>query len=191
MRIYRIANLDIYDFYETIREQESDIIREYANGNTVMSWSVVPFARLKKIWQDYSKFGFVRDERGMQQIVEKMLTNLARLLAATDFSGHSQVSPSEMYNEEINYEEENEITNDDLFSDYRYGGFFDTPYGTAYSDYGLKPLSELGVQLINATTAEQQLLLVDRMLNVVHQRGDLASLFVEGGTNSLYDLFIS
>jgi hypothetical protein len=30
--------------------------------------------------------------------------------------------------------------------------------------------------------------LVDRMLNVVHQRGDLAALFIEGGSASLSEL---
>lgn len=195
MKIYKIHKtaMDIHDFYEVIREQEYDIIQEFANGNQVMSWSVIPFGRLKKIWQDYSKFGFVRDESGMQKIKEKMLENLARLMAATNFAGHSQNSPADMYNEAINEDadEENQMTNEKLFDDERYAYFFDTEYGTAYSDYGIKPLSNLALELINAKSAEEQLVLVDRMLNIVHMRGDLAALFVEGGARALQDLFIS
>jgi hypothetical protein len=62
----------------------------------------------------------------------------------------------------------------------RMGGFI--------SDYGLKPLEELLVQLLKATSPEEKLLLIDRMLNVVHQRSDIADWFVEGGSHALAQL---
>jgi len=178
--------MDLYNFYELMTDEASDIMREYEQGATQMSWSVIPFPRLKKIWEDYARYRIVRDEKGMDRISQKMLKNLARLIASTDFAGHSMRSPAEMYNDHIDPEEP--MTNNILFDDLRYGNFFDTQYGPAYSDYGLEPLSKIAVNLITTTNPEQQLQLVDQMLNVVHQRGDLAALFVEGGTDSLNTL---
>jgi hypothetical protein len=61
--------------------------------------------------------------------------------------------------------------------------------GTHYiSDYGLKPLQELAGKLLDATTAEEKLLLLDRVLNVCHRRSDLATWFVQGGRGALDEL---
>jgi len=56
------------------------------------------------------------------------------------------------------------------------------------SDYGLKPLMDLLYKLKTDKTPEEKLLTIDRMLNVVHQRSDLASWFVEGGSRALSQL---
>jgi len=56
------------------------------------------------------------------------------------------------------------------------------------SDYGLKPLMDLLYNLKTNKTPEEKLLTIDRMLNVVHQRSDLASWFVEGGSRALSQL---
>ena len=60
--------------------------------------------------------------------------------------------------------------------------------GGFISDYGLRPLEELLVELLRASTPEEKLLLIDRMLNVVHQRSDIADWFVEGGSHALGQL---
>ena len=56
------------------------------------------------------------------------------------------------------------------------------------SDYGLEPLINLLYKLKTSKTPEEKLLTIDRMLNVVHQRSDLASWFVEGGSKALSQL---
>jgi len=60
--------------------------------------------------------------------------------------------------------------------------------GGFISDYGLKPLEDLLVELLRASTPEEKLLIIDRMLNVVHQRSDIADWFVEGGSHALGQL---
>jgi hypothetical protein len=74
-----------------------------------------------------------------------------------------------------------------LFFDY-YMNDPEGKMGGFISDYGLKPLEDLLSELLRATTPEEKLLLIDRMLNVVHQRSDIADWFVEGGKSALAQL---
>ena len=82
-------------------------------------------------------------------------------------------------------------TNYDFYEDFlrvQQGSDENPSYEIPVSDYGLKPLWELAEELVNSTSYEESLVIVDQMLNVIHQRGDLASLFVEGGIRSLAEL---
>jgi len=40
----------------------------------------------------------------------------------------------------------------------------------------------------NAKSDEEKLYAIDKALNVVHQKSDLAAMFVEGGTKTLIDI---
>jgi hypothetical protein len=53
------------------------------------------------------------------------------------------------------------------------------------SDYGLEPLLKLAEVLDNAKTPEDILATINKILDVSHQRSDLAELFIEGGSASL------
>jgi hypothetical protein len=53
------------------------------------------------------------------------------------------------------------------------------------SDYGLPKLEAIYPSIFNAKTDEEKLYAIDKALNVVHQRNDLAAMFVEGGTKTL------
>lgn len=182
MRIYKIA-ISKDNLYDMIREEQYNIMQEYYSDSRVkgqkMSWSVIPFARLKKIWEDYARDGIVKDESGMNEIVEKMIKILVRLHASNDLSGHGNGVD---YEDELGVEDPGS-RNADFYFD-----FLNTEYGEPCSDYGLDKLWKIAFNLIKTTNAEQQLLLVDQMLNVVHQRGDLSALFVEGGISSLNTL---
>jgi hypothetical protein len=65
----------------------------------------------------------------------------------------------------------------------------DPKIGQAYiSDYGLKPLAALSYELSNTTEPEKKVTVIDKMLNVVHQRSDMAGWFVQGGSRALSQL---
>jgi len=124
------------------------------------------------------RFGFVRDERGVEDMVENFIDKIVTLDASTTLLGHTPGSPQEIIEGfELTYHE----------SIYEHMcDYMCTKDGTHYlSDYGLKPLQALAGKLLEATTAEEKLLLLDRVLNVVHQRSDLASWFVRGGRDML------
>ena len=46
----------------------------------------------------------------------------------------------------------------------------------------------LGSKLYEEDAPENKLVLIDKILNVVHQRSDMASWFVQGGSAALSDL---
>lgn len=55
----------------------------------------------------------------------------------------------------------------------------------AWSDYGLKPIFDLIRQYDDDKTPEETLVLINKILDVYHQRGDLSSIFITGGQKSL------
>lgn len=152
-----------------------------------MEWNVISFPRLKKIWQDHARYHIIRDVRGMEYIVDMMIKNVARLQATTELAGHEQGGDVDQY---LDDNEMEPLKDEEQKSDF-YHYYLETEYGTPISDYGLKPLWDLLKELIEVDTPEEQLVIVDRMLQVVHQRGDMAALFVQGGSKALMDLFLN
>jgi hypothetical protein len=255
-------NYDEIDYTQFDRQDElkRELFDDFLYHNTPdftkhVPWSVIPFARLKKIWEDYMTYGSVRDTRGFEMIEDLMIDNTSKVSIFTNLAGHTQWGDEEAFDENIgfwvneqlnclftpqktdtsqleipfknpkqgyvqkepapesepcnttvhpyvqqfyddNYEED--ITREkfyellynnmkEKFFDY----YQDDPEGELggfISDYGLQPLEELLVELLRAGTPEEKLLIIDRMLNVVHQRSDIADWFVEGGSSALSQL---
>jgi hypothetical protein len=174
--------------FEMMNEERNKILREFNEARKLRKakpysqpWPVIPAARLTKIWNDYSKTGIVRDERGLDEIVDRVLRNIFRLHANTELVGHTPGDPREMYSEDLEY---HGIKNEKDYARLVYYIQDDK-----YSDYAMKPLLNIALSLMKAKTAEEKLLLVDQALNVIHQRGDIAAIFVEGGSKTLNQLF--
>ena len=53
------------------------------------------------------------------------------------------------------------------------------------SDYGVQPLLDLAEKLVNQTDPKDIIVTINKILDVTHQRSDLAELFIEGGSESL------
>lgn len=66
--------------------------------------------------------------------------------------------------------------------------FFTYNNADLISDYGLPVLLDLLPELYHATDSEEILRASDKIFNVVHQRSDLAGFFIEGGSNTLYQM---
>lgn len=56
------------------------------------------------------------------------------------------------------------------------------------SDYGLDPLLKLAEELVNQTDPKDIIVTINKILDVVHQRSDLAELFIEGGSKTLTNI---
>lgn len=171
------------DFMERHFLQARNLLLQLADPSSGkrVQWSKVKAARLKRIWLDFGKTGVVRDEKGMQQVTDSLLDGIARLQACTELMGHSQLNPEEVA-EDAGVAWTSKM-------DRRATTFFTDESGAwTLSDYALSPLQKLYLQLAQAETSEDQLYAADKILNVIHQRSDLAALFVEGGTSTLQEI---
>lgn len=185
-KLYKKSNSDyaFYDLWDKISEAKIDIINEFINKKTVSQpWNPVKFSKLKRIWQDYTRLGIVRDAKGMQEIVNQVVNNFARLYANTILAGHTGINPKEEL-EPMGFEEFSEDQWDD-FADWI---IMSEDRGMRISDYAIDKLEHYVLQMMQTTDPEEQLLLVDKLLQVSHMRNDLANIFIEGGSRSLDEL---
>ena len=119
-----------------------------------------------------------------------IMKNTAMLEANTDLAGHSMNFPID---EVVDFAESRGV---ELEADYdacsewlEEQGLYDwmnMPDGSdAWSDYGLEPLFNIIKEFNEELPAEKVLVLVNRALDIGHQRGDLASIFIQGGSKVL------
>ena len=178
-----------YDLQDVLDTVAMEVLQDYASHlrrkNYHQAWRVVPAARLEKIWQDYSKTGFVRDEAGINEIADLIIENICKVEVNTILCGHSPYHPGGVG--------ARSMTNQKYPEGYfeRLDNFFDDPHSSTWriSDNALRPLTTYAADLITAKTSEDKLQLIDKILNVVHMRGDVASWFVQGGRKTLTKMF--
>ncbi len=178
-------NDGFYDFYENVFEETVfEVWNEFIkNKNKKQKWRLISKERLFKIWNDRVKFGVVHDERGMDDIVNIMIENTRKLYVNTVLTGHSSEDPITFLYSEIEYK----ATESEIDSFYDFISVCSNGHA-AISDYGLEPLIKLSIQLLDSDDYNEKLVIVDKMLNIYHQRSDLAELFVEGGSSTLQEL---
>lgn len=165
--------------YPDVQERAMSEFRNRKPGER-QTWALIPAARLIKIWNDYAKTGVVRDAKGIDAVADTVVENVLRLEFNTAVMGHTQLSAEDaLYGHTSESEDVEQVANE-------FGDYATDPNGAwRLSDYGLDKLHGLIQQIVSAKTPEQKLMLVDMALNVVHQRSDLAAMFVEGGTSTL------
>jgi hypothetical protein len=248
-----------YEYFNLEDEIKGNIFQEFLYKNNEnfsrnIRWKLIPFPRLKKIWEDYMRMGIIRDTNGLNMIADIMINNALKIAIITKLCGHTSQSPEDDFEEYIGYyvnEQLNCITKqpatdtnqleipfDSPKSGYKekkpveqpepcnttihqylqevynnnyeegmtrekireilyenlkekfYDYFVEDPKsGQAYiSDYGYNALVNLSQEIHGTTNPDQRLVIMDKLLNVVHQRSDIAGWFVEGGSSALSQL---
>ena len=188
---------NMHDYSEWLTEEKDSImftiIKLHEEGNTTkrQPWSYIDFFRLKKILNDYMKFKFIRDEKGLNQIKNVIIKNIIKIHANTIILGHTSEDYTQEFvdinYDELNNEEQSEKKDEleNILSESQY--LFEEKSGQwRLSDYGLEPLVDLASSLMLEKKPENILLLVDRVLNVTHQRSDIAGWFLPNGSDD-YD----
>lgn len=176
-----------YDVAEDFMRRRDDelmyLCRALKNsgGKGRVTWKTIPATLLKRVWLQFGKYHRI-NSNDLDKIADQILTNIARLRASTEMMGHSQIGKEDIENE-TGYEFTDEEW-DDWMTDY----FTDLNGSWLLSDYGLPKLEEIYPSIFNAKTDEEKLYACDKALNVIHQRNDLASMFVEGGSKTLRDV---
>ena len=153
-------------------------------------WNVVDFSMLKRQWEEYMKWGKVlpRYEKSIEHIEKIFTENILKVTINTELAGHERTDPKEEWMEFFDGMEQEEKERMAEYMDEYFGDWILDGGQWRISDYGLKPLHKLLVQLRKEMDPSKKLPILDKMLNVVHQRSDIASWFVEGGSSALSQL---
>ena len=171
----------IYTYNEVLDEVKNRMFTKLLNGSSQFKSKLITYNELKLIYDEHKNLGFVRSEKILQKIIDKIVYNFAKLEVNNLLSGHSELDPYLEY--EYMYEDEDLITEEefeDLIDQY-------VPYDS-YSDYGTKWAGEIVLRLIDAKTDDDKIILINHLMDVIHQRSDFSEYFVEGGKNTLMKL---
>lgn len=151
-------------------------------------WTVVPFAQLKTVWEAFIDQGKVPDRMWvmLDKIEEVITENICKININTEMAGHSPNSPKEEWRQYLGDDASEEYID---YLDASFGEWIEDKSGQwRLSDYGLKPLNIKLAELRKIGIPEKKLKKIDEILNVVHQRSDIAGWFVEGGSSALSQL---
>ena len=179
-----------YDAYYVLSEF-------FNNPQGKQDWGVlINPGMYKKALSEFTKYGKLINfpSKYVYQWMGIIMKNTAILRANTDLAGHSSQFPGY---EVAEYAEN--IDGIEIEPDYGEGskwleekGLYDwmqMPDGSdAWSDYGLDPLEIIFAEYDEDLPPEKVLVLVNRALDVYHQRGDMASIFVQGGSKALSNI---
>ena len=167
--------------YKVIYARQGDIeyelLRDFQDGKP-LNWPVLPAALVHRVWEQFVRDGYVSDDRALQNIYSSIRDNVVRLQVATIVAGHEAMSPDYLLEQLADESQHEEFIS----------WLVDTPEGMRISDYGLPPLYDAVALAFEAKTDGARLKYLDRALNVMHQRGDLSMLFIEGGRKSTLEL---
>ena len=164
----------------------------------------------KQALTEFTKFGklihFPTDK--IYQWMGIIMRNTATLRTITDFAGHSEYLPLEgfldqyfydidsgeldyeawsKYKEDTGHEEDEDYgAMIDFLDEKHFFEWFQLPDGSdPWSDFGIVPLEKIIYEYSESMSPEQVLVLVNKALDVVHCRGDLSSIFIQGGSKVL------
>jgi hypothetical protein len=178
-----------YDIMDLETEIHTHVLNEYLERKPGdrMRWRLISFPRLKRIWETQAFKGIVRDDRGLDTIIEICIENFHKIQLNNLICGHTPEDPVDALNDR-DYVEDKVWTESD-FEDYYYYEWCEDENGCArISDYSNNKLLEACIKMEAATDDMGKICAVDEFLQVAHMRSDLASWFVEGGSDALSEL---
>ena len=146
----------------------------------------------QKALSEFTKYGKLINfpTKYIYQWMGIIMKNTAILETCTELAGHTEFFPSDEvseYAENKGYEIGNSFEDGSEWLDEI--GFYDwslMPDGSdAMSDFGLAPIMKVINEYDEGMEPEKVLVLINRILDIYHCRGDLSSIFIEGGRNTL------
>lgn len=183
----------IDDFEDTINDAVPSVLddfdRDKANGVARMSWNVIDPEQYKKALELFMEQGptlFRFPDSIIDGWLKGAISNIYRLEATTALYGHTNWFPA--YDIADHYD----IDIDEIDDQYGYLteyldniGFYDwavLPDGSwACSDYGFNQYDPILREYSSNLTAGQKLIMLNRIIDVNHCRGNLSSAFIKGG----------
>lgn len=204
-----IESNDTHPFYVYLSEYNAYYVFDAVINNENLWTPLINPSMYHKALSELIKYGDLISfpQKYIYQWMGIIMKNTAILNTTTEIAGHSQYFPTDdffdyFFNDETGedtngitwdeWKEQHGYTEDDYesFSEYlNERGFYDNltlPDGSdAWSDFGLEPIEKLISEYNENMSPKDTLILINKILDVYHQRGDLSSIFIEGGSKSL------
>lgn len=177
-----------YYYYELYDEEMLEIYYDIMDGSSQQFWDVVPKTLLFKVWNDFMKYGFVRNEKQLQKIKNLIIENAIKIDCNSEYCGHKSDDVIQKMSDMLELSDKEGEYFEDIFLNSLDIYFFDDSGADRISDYILDDLRELIFLLLQSTDPKEDIVLIDRVLNLIHRRGDVAAWFIEGGEDTLSEL---
>lgn len=194
-----VENNFIFSFQEEYDEYQLllDFLSDKEDGVETIQFELIPALQYKNLLKRYMSAPNPQMARIPDKIVDGWLEmtarNFLKVVYITEFAGHSSYFPTD-YCEDV-FGDENGVD----WSDYGEAseelekmGFYDwckLPDGSdGWSDYGIEPIYKIFSEYEHGMEGYEKLMLLNRILDVGHWRGDLASAFIEGGRKTCSEI---
>ena len=192
---YHVVNESMEDVCNVMEDYDlndykllDEFRRDRQNGIKVKKWNLIPAQQYHTLLKRYMAspemaripYNVVND-----WFISIIIPNACDIEFITNFAGHSSYFDAEsvcdIFGVDVHDYSDGSKYLDSI-------GFYDwcvLPDGSdGWSDYGIPQLFDVIKDYSPNLSAEEILILINRCLDVVHQRGDLASAFIEGGRRS-------
>ncbi len=194
-----VENNPVYRFQEEYDEYSllSDFVSDKEDNIDTVQFELIPAFQYKNLLKRYMSAPNPQMARIPEKIVDEWLEmtarNFLKVVYITEFAGHSSYFPTD-YCEDM-FGDEDGVD----WSDYEEAskkldeiGFYDwckLPDGSdAWSDFGIEPIYKIFSEYEQNMESFEKLMLLNRILDVGHWRGDLASAFIEGGSKTCSEI---
>ncbi len=176
------------------------VFNAFLNKKNIWSPLINP-SIYQKALNEFVKYGkFINfPTKYIYQWMGIIMKNTALLRSCTEIAGHSQWFPEDDFVDvffEGDYDKWNDYKNEigedtygaawEILDNNGYGDWAMLPDGSdAISDFGIEPIEKLINEYNENLPPEQVIVIINKILDVVHCRGDLASMFIVGGRQTL------
>lgn len=205
VKITESSDEDWLPYYDSISEIDtSSILHDFIfKKSNKQQWTpLIQPDMYKKALSEFVKFGkFIHfPTKYVYQWMGIILNNTAKLRANTEWAGHIDYGVFPMSDLEDAIEqypeffekyikefgEPNEDYSYDFMDDIGFYDWMSMPDGSdAWSDYGLPALESIICGYKEGMTPEETIVIINKALDCAHPRGDLASIFIVGGSRTL------
>lgn len=204
-----LENNDYHRYYDFINEYSAYTIFDMVMNKEDLWTPLIQPQMYHKALEEFTRFGYLNKfpSKYIYQWMGIIMKNTAILRTTTEIAGHSQYFPEDDFFDYFFNEDgvdQNGLTWDEwkeqhgLEDEDNYGaiteyldevGYYDNltlPDGSdAWSDFGIEPIESLIFTYNDKSSPEEVLVIINKILDITHMRGDLSSMFIEGGKKSL------
>lgn len=177
---HALVSAHVADLWERAQRAEED------DGS--YGWDPVSVAGAKRIWSQFTRDGYVRNEKGLDRLSSDIVDKIAELHASSMLLSRQRIAyaPQRPSTAEYMASLGMEVSQYDPDTEAKLDWFLRDESGNLIvSDTEMDTLADLAMSIMDTTDATEKIVLVDRVFNVAHQRTDLASWIIEGGRKSL------